>query len=169
MNADSDSVIASAARQSPTFRPGCALSLAKARRPQRRNHRPRTDNREPRTAFQPRSTRTMRKRPSAIAHRFKKPTTESLLPYHLSLLAYHFSLTGPPRPAALLSSNKVCCPEWRSVKVILATPNAIFGSETKILYMAVRLTDRHSMLSPEFPPLDPPLVALGLTALSSCA
>jgi len=53
------------------------------------------------------------------------------------------------RQGVLRTPKLVWCPEWRSVKVILATPNAIFGSETKILYMAVRLTDRHSMVSPE--------------------
>jgi hypothetical protein len=37
--------------------------------------------------------------------------------------------------------------EWRSVKDSVATPICILGPESGILHEAVRLTDRHSMLS----------------------
>jgi hypothetical protein len=46
-----------------------------------------------------------------------------------------------PQPLDRISGDTI---EWRSVKVILATLIRTFRSETRISYMAVRLTDRHS-------------------------
>ena len=96
---------------------------------------PPTENRQPRTANCFPTAKHANHAKTAFCHSAQVQKADNRVLAPLSLVTSRLSLL-PYGPGALLSSNKVCCPEWRSVKAVLAGANRVFEVRNRDLQYA---------------------------------